>query len=165
MSEETPYQQNAVSAEVWSWTKPPVPEVAPTHSLWSRLIRWLIPLGIAALFYFGVWIFNSKLAACLIAAITTLIFLLSFASPAVYDKINSWIFKLAAGIGMAVTWILLVPFYYLVFPLGHLSARLRGKDALRRTYPCPQPSAWVDRPLVENEDYYETQFSKVARGG
>lgn len=127
------------------------------------MIRWLIPLGIAAMFYVGVWFFDSKLAAYIIAGITTSVFLLSFVSMPAYTAINGVIFKVAALAGTAVTWLLLVPFYYLVFPIGRLGAKLQGKDSLRRAYPYQGESAWVDRPTVENSDYYESQFSKVAR--
>ena len=162
-SQQAPYAQNAVSAVVWPWAAPLETDTARGHSVAARLFRWIVPMCIAALFWFGWWIFDSRIAACAIAAVTTTLLVLSFVAMPAYDAVMRGVFKVAAWIGTAMAWIVLVPFYYLVFPLGRLSGLVKGRDPLRRGFPFEGPSCWVDRPPIDRDDYYEKQFSKVAR--
>jgi len=46
---------------------------------------------------------------------------------------------------VALTWILLTPLFFLVFPAGRLLLAVRGRDLLRRRFPAPGASCWDAR--------------------
>ncbi|MCX6998282.1 MAG: hypothetical protein NTV49_14660 [Kiritimatiellaeota bacterium] len=61
-------------------------------------------------------------------------------------------------VGVAFTWLLLAPFFYLCFPAAHLILKLRGRDPLRRRWEPAAASYWTDRKPVEQATHYDRQF-------
>ena len=56
------------------------------------------------------------------------------------------------------TRIFLVPIYWLVFAIGHLLLRIRGKDPMQRRLDPDVASYWEDRPPVTDMETYRKQF-------
>ncbi len=57
-------------------------------------------------------------------------------------------------ISHVLTWVLLVPFFYLCFTPGRLILILRKKDPLHRQCPSSETSYWVTRPPIADLDQY-----------
>ena len=51
-----------------------------------------------------------------------------------------------------------VPIYWLVFAIGHLLLRIRGKDPMQRRLDPDVASYWEDRPPVTDMETYRKQF-------
>jgi len=50
--------------------------------------------------------------------------------------------KVMKGIGIILTWLLLVPFFYLCFIPGRIILLISGKDPLNRKFPTTNESYW-----------------------
>jgi hypothetical protein len=78
--------------------------------------------------------------------------------PSVSHRIEKLGDLVARGFGVATTWVLLVPFYYLCFGCGRVIFAFRGRDPLRRKFPGRKPTYWVTRQLTANVDQYKKRF-------
>jgi len=68
-----------------------------------------------------------------------------------FRKAGTWSAK---ALGIVLTWILLVPFFYLCFPVGRLLITLSRKDPLHREFLPKDRSYWSEhRPLPEAQRY------------
>jgi len=65
---------------------------------------------------------------------------------------------LGRRVGWALTWLLLVPFYYLCFPLARLLIGLRGRDPLHRRREPSAASYWTDRPPAEPSVHFHRPY-------
>lgn len=65
---------------------------------------------------------------------------------------------LARGIGTGLTWLLLVPFFYIVFGLGRLVLKLRGADPMRRVIDPECKSYWIPHRKLNIKARYQRQF-------
>lgn len=72
-----------------------------------------------------------------------------------FEKTGLW---LAHVIGVGLTRILLVPFYYIIFGLGHLFLLLRSKDPMRRALERDRDSYWSPHRKLDIEARYHRQF-------
>ena len=78
--------------------------------------------------------------------------------PPVFAAIERFGRRLGQGVGVLLTWGLLVPFYYLCFGTLRLAQRLGGKDPLCRKFPSDEPTYWTPRPPVRDTAQYRKQF-------
>lgn len=67
--------------------------------------------------------------------------------------------KLGQWTGVGLTYLLLVPFFYLVFVPGRVILKLLGKDPMQRGFPSPETSCWTPRPSTTDDRHYRRQFS------
>ncbi len=114
----------------------------------------LIPFAVAGLF---VWK-GRQVAAAVVAGIGALVLLSGLLAPPVFMKIEQggrWLGK-AAGIGL--TWLLLVPMFYLVFFPGRLILMMTGNDPMARKFPTKAPTYWIARKPVGSPDEYKRQY-------
>ena len=65
---------------------------------------------------------------------------------------------LAKWVGLLVTWMLLVPFFYLAFPIGRLLFALRGKDLLSSKFLGEKESYWTKWSNPKDKGQYRKQF-------
>jgi hypothetical protein len=118
------------------------------------LIQAVIPTAVGAFFYFK----GKPVAAGILWSIGALLLISGFLIPSLFAKIEKagrWFGK---GVGTAITWLLLVPMFYLVFVPGRLILRIRGIDPMCRKFPTDAPTYWVPRKPVVNLDEYKRQF-------
>jgi hypothetical protein len=118
------------------------------------LIQAVIPTAVGAFFYFK----GKPAAAGILWSLGALLLISGFLIPSLFAKIEQagrWFGK---GVGTAITWLLLVPMFYLVFVPGRLILRIRGIDPMCRKFPTDAPTYWVPRKPVVNLDEYKRQF-------
>lgn len=139
---------DAVTATVWPWWRDATDDhdSAPSHQAASRARRgagWrtLVGLAIAALLL--LW---KPWLAAVVAVISLLVLALALASPlGLYARFEHGLARLAHGVGMAVTWILMPVLYLLLFlPVG-LLLRTAGKLRVTR-HPDPGATTYWHAP-------------------
>jgi hypothetical protein len=61
-------------------------------------------------------------------------------------------------VSIIVTWLLLVPFYYLCFVPGRLIQLLSGKDPMERRFPGKVPSYWKKYNSHPDPQHWKRQY-------
>jgi hypothetical protein len=78
--------------------------------------------------------------------------------PALFARIEQLGKSLGMFVGVALTWILLVPMFYLVFLPGRLLLLARGIDPMCRQFPTQLRTYWIPRKPVGGPEEYKRQF-------
>ncbi len=112
-------------------------------------------LAVAAWFAFRV---KHPIPAAVLSALAFFVIAAAAGWPRAFDAMERMIGRLAHGVGTAVTWILLTPFFYLVFVPGRVIMRLRGKDPLSLKFPTREPTYWVPWKPSPTKDHYTKQY-------
>lgn len=140
---------------VWPLKKEQDTPVARTR--WRKgLIQSLIT-GIIGWIVFRY--FDHRVFACVIWAFAVTILVSSMVYAPVFDAIERFGAALGIWAGTALTYLLLVPFYYLVFMPGHILLAIKGKDPLHRQFPCADSTCWAPRRTKLHDRHYRKQFS------
>lgn len=152
------YQQNAVSSAVWRWTNPPGSS-AKTESAAKFFLKVGLQIAVmlAAAAVIGLH-FGHKAAGLGLVVLAAYVLVTALFVRRAYDAFQRGVGMVARGVGVALTWILLVPFFYLTFVPGRAIMTLKGKDPLTRKFPSDEPTYWVAREPEEKPDHYRKQF-------
>lgn len=103
--------------------------------------------------------FSKPVPACIAAAIGTLVLSGGLFCPALSHALERAAAWLGRTVGMALTWILLVPFFYIVFTAARVCILLARRDPLHLRFPAPDvDSFWTERPPMPDVDTYERQY-------
>jgi hypothetical protein len=152
--------QKDPSAVVWDWNRTATGDDQHQAKLDAAarkrgVIGSLVGLAIAAVVYH----FWKPEAAYVIAGISLVLGLLALAAPPAYRKVAGLLDRFGHAVGMAVTWVLMIVLYYLLFlPVG-LLLRAQGKLAVTRHPDRRLASYWVStegRPWTAES--YRKQF-------
>jgi hypothetical protein len=81
-----------------------------------------------------------------------------FLVPALFNRIEKIGQELGRVVSVAITWILLVPMFYLVFVPGRLILKLNNIDPMCRQFPTNALTYWVPRKPVADVDNYKRQY-------
>lgn len=129
---------------IWRWQ-----EVKATHGTDSRALRIhgtlraAIALAVACL----LWFTGHRTMASVVAGIACAMWLIALLSPHdLYARLTGALDAFARGVGIALTWVLLVPVYFLIITPFGLLMRHGARDPLHRTWSAQTPSFWTDRP-------------------
>jgi hypothetical protein len=129
------------AAKIWNWREPDV-EAPRESSGRTRVLGSLQALGTAALgaLLFVYW---SRIIGALVLSLSGVVFASALISPnGLYLGIRRGFGALARLTGRAMTWILMVPVFYLIFlPFGLLFRRGR-RDRLKRYFEADSASYW-----------------------
>ena len=150
------FEQNAVSRVVWSWTAEAAVNAERKNMPrpMRALIQSVVMVIIALLMFF--WIKHEVLATIIII-LAGVVLISGVAIPPVFNAIERFGRFLGKIVSKGLTWILLLPFYYICFAVGHFFLVLRGKDPMCREFPTKQDTYWVKRPTIKNLDHYRKQ--------
>jgi len=72
--------------------------------------------------------------------------------PSVSRSIGRLNKKVSLLVSSVATWVILAPFYVLVFSLGRAVLALRGKDPMRLKFPSNEPSYWLPISAGQGSD-------------
>jgi len=131
-----------------SKTRNPKPEAG------TVLLQACVPAVIGGLF----WYKGHLIPAAVLAGIALVVLVSGFLVPRVFAVIERFGRWLGHVVGTALTWILLVPMFYLVFVPGRLILKLRGIDPMCRQFPTDAPTYWVSRKPVNSVEDYKRQY-------
>lgn len=149
--------QAAVDRAVWPWRTPPAARADPAAPLRRKaLVTALVMLVVATVVF---WRLPShRVLPLVLCGLAGLNAVLGILAPAAFGRIDAALQRFGRLCGQGLTWLLLTPFFYLVFVPARLILLARGKDPLHRRFPDTPPSYWVDRPPVKSPDEYRRQF-------
>jgi hypothetical protein len=112
------------------------------------------------------WIGHPTFAR-IIWGLAGLILVLGLVAPPAYRPVHRFGQWLGRAVGALLTWVLLVPFYFLVFTPGALLLRLQGRDPMHRRLRDSKYTCWIRRTRPAQADTYRRQFlleDREARG-
>lgn len=162
-------QANRVMQVTWDWRSYTASDSAAAATAAAGLrrgavIQALVMGLVGGMLYFGL---HHLLFARVVWALAGLVLILGLAFPPAYSPIHSFGRRLAKVVGNALTYLLLVPFFYLFFTPVALILRVQGRDPLHRKFRDPQWTYWVGRSSKERDENIDKQFlreDKEARG-
>ena len=113
-------------------------------------LQALVPAAVAAFCFRS----GRIVLAVACSAIAVLLFVSGFFLPSVFERIERLGRALGQGAGILISWICLVPVFYIVFGAGRLFLWISGRDPMRRKFPTQDRSYWVVRkPVADPRDY------------
>jgi hypothetical protein len=129
------------------------PQAAPNPRMRAARSAVIPLLGAFVLLLLG-----RALAAGVLASVGLVLLVAGLLFPAVAAALERATQAVGHAVGYALTRILLVPMYGLVFATGHLLIALLRKDPLGRRFPTSAPTYWRPRPAATRPDRYRQQF-------
>ena len=145
-----------VARVVWPWR---APTRAPATGGWTRrrriLLQCAVTAAIATLLTW--WLGRCRLGLC-VYCFSAVILICGFLAPKAFDALERLGQKLAHAAALALTWILLMPFFYLCFAPARLILKLMGKDPMHRRFERKCSSYWVDHKPPATPQPYTRQY-------
>jgi len=141
----------SVAQVVWPWRSPPK---SPASGARIRRRRVLIQCGIMIVIASLVtwWLRRYRLGQVLYF-VSAIIAICGFLMPKAFDVFERLVQTLAHAVGVILTWLLLVPFFYLCFAPARLVMMLLNKDPMARRYEHDRLSYWEDRKPPTPQSY------------
>ena len=145
-----------VARVVWPWRTPPR---AGAVGVWMRRRRVLFQgaamAAIATLMTW--WLGRYRMGLCLYC-FSAVILAVGFLAPEMFATLERLSRKLAGILALALTWILLAPFFYLCFAPARLILKLMGKDPMQRRLERNRSSYWMDHKPPAAPRPYTRQY-------
>jgi len=151
-----PAPEQRVDQTVWPWR---MPSQAPATGVWTRRRRVLLQGAVAAAIatLLTWWLGRYRLGLCLYC-FSAVILICGFLAPKAFETMERLGQKLAQTIALALTWLLLMPFFYLCFAPARLILMLTGKDPLHRRFEPKRSSYWMDHKPPAAPQPYTRQY-------
>lgn len=149
------FEQSPVSKVVWPWAVDR--SAQKPASLWKRGLMQAVSMWcVAAIFFvFG----ENHWPGCILSTLGIVVLVLSVAWPKGFTCIEKLALGFGALVGKGLTWLLLVPFYYLFFTVGRLMLLVTKRDPMNRAMSDQQASYWEDKPKKEQTpESYRKQY-------
>lgn len=95
--------------------------------------------------------------ACVVSCLAVLVLFSARFVPVFFIGVERVIAVTARLVGSGVTWLLLVPFFYLCFVPGRLILLMSGKDPLNRKIEKDRQTYWTEHP-APNPHHLSKQY-------
>ncbi len=145
-----------VTAVVWRWKESSAARAGQAHSrpALRAAIQAVIVGGIGAFVlsrgHKGVAVFLISISACLLIS--------GLFIPRLFLGFERFGRKFGRWVGGALTWLLLMPTFFILFFPGRILLWVMGKDPMRLKFPSRETTYWTPRPPVERIEQYTKQF-------
>jgi hypothetical protein len=149
------YKQNKVSAAIWPWAGDRPAAVAAPAVYRRSLIQAAV---VAAIGLFVLLKMRHAIVGSVVLAMAAVLLVTGLFLPGAFRRIESWGQQLGKAVGAGMTWMLLVPFFYLCFLPGNLLLRALKKDPLKLKFPSNEPTYWTHRPPVIDVSRFRSQY-------
>lgn len=140
---------------VWPWREKSVPKAAGSGRVMLRAFVQAAIMAVVAGFFLR---HGHTVTGVILLGLVSFVVISSLFRPSVFLAFEHFGKLFGVAVATGVTWLLLVPFYYLCFLPGRVALTLSGKDPLNRRFPSKSESLWIPRPRVENPAQYRKQF-------
>jgi hypothetical protein len=148
-----------VVESVWNWRAaedPLLHRVAERAELRRRaLLQGSVMVAVGALVFF---LLGHRIVGLAVWGLAVLILGLGLAAPAAYRPLNRFGEWLGRTVGALLTYLMLVPLFYLVFLPVSAFLRMKGHDPLSRSRRDPNQTCWIPRRRPVSADAYVRQF-------
>jgi hypothetical protein len=147
-----------VSRAVWPWWEARVPvgrHAGRGHRVRRAAMESCIGLAVGLLLLLK---FRKEILATVVFSISGLTLIGGLFIPPLYrgiQRVGQWLGKV---VGVGITWILLVPFFYICFPLGRVFFTVAGKDPIQRRFSPEAPTYWVPRKPISGPEHFHRQY-------
>lgn len=148
------YIQSAVSQAVWLWQEDKISSGQKKPPLVMAFASLAFAWVIAGFVYF----FLHPAIAIIVICISSFVFFCGQFLPTVYGRLLTLFQKLSRSVGFVMSWLLLVPFFYLCFGGGRLVLKITGKDPMKRGFDSRASSYWEKRKDPVGVGQYRKQF-------
>ena len=148
----------SVLSVAWPWREKASREAKPQPKSPSKAAVLIQSILMAAVGAFLFWKLGKHVMGLVAGCLAAVVLVSGFFIPPLYAAIERFGKRLGKWVGVALTWGLLAPFYYLCLSPMHLSLKIRGKDPLQRQFPTREPTYWVSRKPVSDLSQYRKQF-------
>ncbi|MEE8537912.1 MAG: hypothetical protein V3U86_10205 [Acidobacteriota bacterium] len=144
---------------IWDWRGVKDATAGPQHRRRVQLragVQTLVAAGLGALFF----AFGSRILPFIIWGIAGLLLAVALSSPdRLYLRVQNFMDYLGRAVGTILTWILLVPLFYLFFTPFGLLMRPGSRDRLERRLESAAPTYWKKKTgTPRSPDSYRRQF-------
>ncbi|MGD9612659.1 MAG: hypothetical protein AB7V22_07115 [Kiritimatiellia bacterium] len=148
--------EKSVAAVVWAWRDPaaaagPAAPAPAGAALRQAAVMAVVGAGL----FFGL---EHRAMGIVVWSLAGVVLAAGLFLPAVFFAFERLGRQLGKGVGVLLTWGLLVPFYYLCFGTLRLAQKIGGKDPLCRKFPSDEPTYWTPRQPVRDMAQYRKQF-------
>ena len=147
------YEQSRVSGVVWPWAQGAPPSVTPVPTWRRAALQAMVSFSAALILRYA---FGRDVMAWVVAGIGGLLLLSGLLAPRFYVMLEGGLKRFGLLVGQGLTWLVLVPFYFLVFVPARFFLMLRGRDPMERRFDEQASTYWV--PPVSHRD--PTAFHK-----
>lgn len=148
------YKQSAVSHAVWPWQGDKV----SSGQRKPALVMAFASLGFAWVLAGLVYFFLHPAIAIIVICISSFFFFCGQFLPTVYGRLLTLFQKLSRSVGVVMSWLMLVPFFYICFGGGRLVLKITGKDPMKRGFDSRKTSYWEKRKDGFEVEQYRKQF-------
>jgi hypothetical protein len=149
---------SSVQETVWNWrdSSGPGGEKSDAAALRRQAVIQAVVMGVIGFVLFQ-WIGHHTFAK-VIWGLAAVILVLGLVAPAAYRPIHGFGQWLGKAVGALLTWVLLVPLYFLVFTPGAILLRLQGRDPMHRKMRDGKYTCWIPRNRKGTAETYSRQF-------
>jgi hypothetical protein len=143
--------KNKAQVIAWQWNQPgDEKQNNPKKTAW---IQFAVMISVASAFL----LFHHVVISIIIYFLSLIILIGIFAAPSVLRFFNKTGKISAELIGRLLTYLLLVPFYFICFLPGRIVLFMLGKDPMRRKFDRSSPTYWVEKQQTDI-DHYKVQY-------
>ncbi|MBU4211868.1 MAG: hypothetical protein L6437_13405 [Kiritimatiellae bacterium] len=93
-----------------------------------------------------------------IYSLSAVVIISGFLIPTLFralERVGQWLGRM---VGIGITWLMLMPFFYLCFAPARLILKLMGKDPMHRRFERNRSSYWVDHKPPSTPQPYTRQY-------
>lgn len=152
-----PMEIASVSQVVWRWRQTKTP--GPGHNASTRrkhaVIEFSVVLCVSLLVRY---VFDHVVMSYVILCIGSVVLIGGLFVPPVYYGFKRFGAILGRVLAQAVTWILLVPFFYIFCTIARLGCLLTGKDLMKRRFERDAATYWVEHAGTPAREQYRKQY-------
>ena len=137
------------SRTIWQWRQSQSTTNPSSQSRKKASIHLVIGAIVASLFFF----FDIPRMATVVASISTFTFLLGLLSPNnLFPALQASLQRLGALLALVVTWVSMLPLFFLFFVPFRFLFRQKGKDSMKRFYDPNASTYWKTSSIESNPE-------------
>ena len=145
-----------VTAVVWRWKESSSVKAAKSSA--RPALRAVIQAAIVGAIGWFALSREHKGMAIFLISIAAFLFISGLFIPWLFLAFEKFGKKFGQGFGVALTWLLLVPTFFIVFFPGRILLGLLRKDPMNLRFPSKEETYWVPRPPVKTIEQYSRQY-------
>ena len=142
---------------VWPCARKAADTVAAANNgrtIRKAVLQSAVMLAVALLFF--LWL-KRPVAGGIVLTLSLVVLVCGLFIPVAFKAIARFGLKLGEWVGAGLTWLLLVPFFYLCFVPGRIVLAISGKDPLNLAFKSRATTYWIPRTPVKDVKRYERQ--------
>lgn len=146
--------RSRVSRVVWPWAEH---QESPGTRVNATRRKALVQFAVMAVVSSLLWL-KFKPVAIVAGSLAVFVLMTGLFVPRFFEAIDRVLSAFGKIVGMTLTWLLLTPFFLLVFAPGRMLLALRGKDPMQRQCPTDKKTYWTEYQNRPGLEHYRKQY-------